>query len=351
VTELKERTRRFESIFNQTFQFTGLLDTDGTVREMNEAGLEFSGTDRTDIVGAGFDEMQWWDHSEQTREEAMEALDRATRGNFVRYETEAMGADGIRTIDLSLKPVLDDDGGVSLLVFEGRDITDRQRRGQHLAVLERVMRHNIRNDLTKLRGWTQMLFEADAEADREAKYATVQKILDRWEQLTDRIRHIRHLLDSQAVHDETRTLSTVVDDAVAATRDAHPDAAVTTDVEQCGRAMVPVILEEAIRELLSNAVTASEESPVAVDCHRPSDEWIELTVADRGPGLPDAEAEVLTTGEETPLSHGQGLGLWMVRMVTSEIGGDVSVDGSADGTRITLRIPTRSPISDTGAKQ
>jgi len=339
ITERKERMRRFEGIFNQTFQFTGLLDTDGTVIEMNQAGLEFSDVDRADIIENRLDEIPWWNHSEQIRIEIKSALDRASRGNFVRYETEAMGTAGIRTIDLSLKPVLDNDGRVSLLVFEGRDITDRRRRNQHLAVLERVMRHNIRNDLTKLRGWTQMLLESDDTAEREEKYATVTKIFNRWERLTDQIQDIRNLLNSRAVQNETRTLSTVVDDAAATVHKSYADAAITVDVDQCGGAMIPIILEEAVGELLSNAFVASDGAPVTVECHRPTSEWVEISVADRGPGIPDSEAEVLVSGEETPLCHGQGLGLWMVRMVITEIGGDVSIDTSADGTSITLRIP------------
>ena len=61
---------------------------------------------------------------------------------------------------------------------------------------------------------------------------------------------------------------------------------------------------------------------------------------DDGPGLPEMEADVLATGEETPLNHGQGLGLWMVRMIVTQAGGDVSVDSAADGTTVCLRLPT-----------
>jgi len=49
--------------------------------------------------------------------------------------------------------------------------------------------------------------------------------------------------------------------------------------------------------------------------------------------------EVLETGEETPLNHGQGLGVWMVRMLVAQVGGDVSVDVTDGGTTVHLRIP------------
>lgn len=42
--ELEERERKFKSIFNSTFQFIGFLDPDGTLLEVNETALDFSGT-------------------------------------------------------------------------------------------------------------------------------------------------------------------------------------------------------------------------------------------------------------------------------------------------------------------
>ncbi|TKX52784.1 ATP-binding protein, partial [Halorubrum sp. SP3] len=43
----------------------------------------------------------------------------------------------------------------------------------------------------------------------------------------------------------------------------------------------------------------------------------------------------------TDLDHGQGLGLWMVRMITTQIGGDISVELNEKGTEINLHIPTK----------
>ena len=351
VTGQKERARRFESIFNQTFQFTGLLEPDGTVVEVNDAALEFGGLTREDVVGHPFDEVSWWTHSEMSREAITTALDRAARGNFVRYEANAMGTEGLRTIDFSVKPVLDDDGRVSLLVVEGRDITDQQQRGQHLAVLERVMRHNIRNDLTKLRGWTQMLYEAGDDARREETYGTLQRILDKWEKMTERTQEINQLLDAQALHDSHRSLTAIVDEAVERAHASSADADITIDVDHGANVSVPSVLTDAIDELLSNAVAVSGTEPVTVSCHRPDNTWLELTIDDSGPGLPDAEAAVLESGKETALSHGQGLGLWFVRMVVTEIGGSLSADVRDDGTAITLRIPTKSVDAEVSTDQ
>jgi signal transduction histidine kinase len=71
-------------------------------------------------------------------------------------------------------------------------------------------------------------------------------------------------------------------------------------------------------------------------------------VSDDGPGMPEMEAEVLETGEETSLRHGQGLGLWMARTIVRQAGGDVSVDTGPDGTEVCVRLPTETARSDNG---
>jgi signal transduction histidine kinase len=107
---------------------------------------------------------------------------------------------------------------------------------------------------------------------------------------------------------------------------------------------VPATLLEAVRELAVNAAEASANATIEVELARPADGWTEIRVRDDGPGLPDMEANVLETGEETPLNHGQGLGLWLVRMIATQAGGDVSVERTADGTEVCLRLPTERTV-------
>ncbi|AXR78877.1 PAS domain-containing sensor histidine kinase [Natrarchaeobaculum sulfurireducens] len=132
ITELKERERRYDAIFNQTYQFTGLLDLDGTLLEANDSALEFGGFDRSDVVGTPLWESDWWRHSEDGQEDLKAAIESAGNGEFVRYDAEVQGADGTVIIDFSLRPITDERGEVDLLVAEGRDITAHIRRAQEL---------------------------------------------------------------------------------------------------------------------------------------------------------------------------------------------------------------------------
>jgi PAS domain S-box-containing protein len=121
---LQEIERKFRAVFEQTFQFTGLLTTEGILVEANQTALEFGGFLREEVVNRPFWEARWWTISPETQEQLRKAISQAASGQFVRYEVDVLGADNqVVTIDFSLKPVKDEREQVVLLIPEGRDIT------------------------------------------------------------------------------------------------------------------------------------------------------------------------------------------------------------------------------------
>ncbi|MFA4877937.1 MAG: PAS domain S-box protein [Methanoregula sp.] len=124
---LRESERRFRAIFDQTYQFMGLMTPDGTLVEANQTALAFSGIKESDIMGKPFWETPWWTHSEELQKKLQRAIQDAAFGEFVRFEATHPGADGnLHYIDFSIKPVKDETGQVVLLIPEGRDITERK---------------------------------------------------------------------------------------------------------------------------------------------------------------------------------------------------------------------------------
>lgn len=99
-------------------------------------------------------------------------------------------------------------------------------------------------------------------------------------------------------------------------------------------------LEQAFRELFENAAEHSEGAPSITVSARQIGATETVDVADDGPGLPEMEREVLQRGMEKPLHHSQGLGLWIVRVIVDESGGDLAiVDNEPEGTVVRLELP------------
>lgn len=132
---LRDRERLFRAIFDQSFQFMGLLKPDGTILEINQTALSAAGVGLKDIVGTPFWETLWWQISPEAKEQVREAIGLAAVGEVIRYEADVLVAGGaVVTVDFSLKPIRDDDGKVILLIPEGRDISDRKSLERELKV-------------------------------------------------------------------------------------------------------------------------------------------------------------------------------------------------------------------------
>jgi PAS domain S-box-containing protein len=124
---LSENEQKFRAIFNQTIQFIGLLQPNGIVLEVNQTALDFAGVTREEVVGKLFWEAKWWTISLETQEQLKTAIASAANGESIRYEVEVLGRDQqVIIIDFSLRPILDETRRVTLLISEGRDITEYQ---------------------------------------------------------------------------------------------------------------------------------------------------------------------------------------------------------------------------------
>ena len=180
---LQKSEEKFRAIFDQTFQFTGLMQLDGTVIEANQTALDFGGLTLADVAGKPLWLTPWWTISAATQETLQKAIAQAAQGEFVRYEVEIRGAgDCTATIDFSIKPLKDQTGRVMMLMSEGRDITEKKQieaqflRAQRLESLGNLasgIAHDLNNIFTPILAVTQLLPRHLPDLDDN-----LQKLLD-----------------------------------------------------------------------------------------------------------------------------------------------------------------------------
>ncbi|MEM1254922.1 MAG: EAL domain-containing protein [Cyanobacteria bacterium P01_H01_bin.21] len=127
-SQIQVNEARFQAIFNQTFQFIGLLKPDGTLLEANQTLLDFGGLYREEVIGLLLWQTPWWSVLIEAQIRLQASVNRAAHGDFVRYEVDVVGADEQTiTIDFSLRPIVDDRGIVMMIILEGRDISARKQ--------------------------------------------------------------------------------------------------------------------------------------------------------------------------------------------------------------------------------
>ncbi|HNV68142.1 MAG TPA: PAS domain S-box protein [Candidatus Ozemobacteraceae bacterium] len=125
TTALQESERKFRAVFNQTFEFMGMVSPDGILLAANRPALEFIGMDEACVVGRLFWETPWWQDLPQSQQLVRDAVGSAAKGEFARCELPARSRTGeLSVLDFSMTAVRDDAHQILFLVPEGRDITD-----------------------------------------------------------------------------------------------------------------------------------------------------------------------------------------------------------------------------------
>lgn len=127
---IKGNLQKFAAIFNSSFQFTGLLTTDGKIIEANQTFLNYAQLSSEEIKGIYLWEISLWhiqDEKAARIERLKKAVETAAKNQFVRYEATVINKDNhIDYLDFSLKPMLNEKNKISLLIAEGRIITSQK---------------------------------------------------------------------------------------------------------------------------------------------------------------------------------------------------------------------------------
>jgi signal transduction histidine kinase len=218
--------------------------------------------------------------------------------------------------------------------------------------------HELRTPLTAIRSAGQNLSDGVVSDPRQVRrYGDL--ILNEGRRLSGMVEQVLELAGIQSSH-MTYNLQpadpgTLLREALAESRWLVEERGAELEVEVAPG--LPAILADAaalrraLYNLIENAVKYGGPSPWIGLRARPAGEpgsaspGVELTVSDRGPGIPGEDLrhlfEPFYRGREAVASRipGNGLGLSIVRHIVAAHGGRVTVETGEDGTVFTLHLP------------
>ncbi|ELZ85051.1 PAS domain-containing protein [Haloferax elongans ATCC BAA-1513] len=327
-------------LYHEVFHSTGvpmlITDTNFMFRDINTAGLDLLGYEYDEIVGESVGIIAG---DTETYHQIVEELaaGETWSGEFVvcRRDDRVIYGNGFAT-----PIVVDDEVRGFLALF--LDNTKQQQYESTSEVLNRLLRHDLRNELNVIYGYTQQIEDRveDEQALKELRLVQ-DRVLDIVHK-SERARNLRDLLErSHGSSNRPVRLDVVLQNAVVDAMIEFTDAEFEFGEVPTLSVVGDDLLGEALECLLENAVEHNdkETATVEVGVERDGDDVV-VRVADNGPGVPEDQRDLIFGREEyDQLHHGTGISLFFADSVISSYNGDIWVEDNDDeGAVFCLRL-------------
>ncbi len=285
-----------------------------------------------------------------THEDGVRRIRAAAAGDPQVYEWQIEHGSGeIRWITVHLNPTTLD--GETHVLAEVHDITEYKARTRRLRLLNRVVRHNLRNDMTVLMGTAEDLKaevddeSLDSDVAIESKVETILDIAADVGNLSKSIHQIEKVLGMNGTHRGPINLREVTHNRVDAARTQYPEANFDFDGPTDVWVTAGEGLQFAIAHALSNAIEHNDRTrpTVSVSVGEESNRGV-IHIVDDGPPIPQIEIDVLTDEERIgDTYHGSGIGLWIMQWCVDSLGGELTFEEKTPrGNVVRFSLPTTS---------
>jgi signal transduction histidine kinase/CheY-like chemotaxis protein len=248
--------------------------------------------------------------------------------------------------------------GSHAVVWTVRDMSERARLERAKSEFVATASHELRSPLTSIKGFVELLERSPDLSGRQREFVDI--ILRSTDRLVDLVNDLLDVARIEAdrvelnrrpidVGEEVREVAELMGPRIA---DKHQ----RLDV-QVAPALPPALADasrvrQIVANLLTNAHLYSGDGGVIDVSVRPSHTWVEIVVADNGPGMsPDEVGRVFERfyrgQDDGSRAPGTGLGLSIVKSLVDLQGGEIDMDSRrGHGTRFRIRLPCAEGASD-----
>ena len=353
VISRQEAERRLNAVFQQTYQMLLMMDVDGRVSEANNTALEFGGWAMEAIKGKLLFDLPFVD-TQEMKSLIRSLLVKVQQGEAVQQKMELQGRGGSSVIEVTMKPILDEQKDIMFIVFEGHDVTKREVAEAEVRQLNEVLEKRVQERTTELEQAITLLKDEnrhrrevedllvlakeDAERANELKSEFISRIShelrtpmnaimgfgqllehekmpeDQAESMSEIMRASRHLLalidevfdlasidtDRANFHADDFDIMSLLQDCVEHVCQLTADKGISVSVEQqhdCEKQLVMAdsdMVGKVIMNLLTNAVKYNKENgSVTLACKAGSRGFMRIEIADTGPGLTQEQQDIM----------------------------------------------------------
>lgn len=352
--ELLQRDSTLQTLEHNLWEGVILLGPDLHIRRMNQAAERMLGYTNRQVVNQPVDQVLIGPQSLEPALSAAQVGSSTPSLDDIRLYRRNGEAFLVR---LRLTPVLSHDQVTEIIIYL-EDISEQEQDRLRAQTLEEramlgqamaVFAHEVRNPISSIDSTLQWLaLSLPPEDPTHPAIERMREDCDRLEAL------MKNMLNSSKPVDSTMTPLSVIEllkRQVDRLQERMKNLNIQADVQvtpDCPMVMGSLrSLEQVFNNLVNNAIRAMEKTggnlvlrahPIMEEVH----EFVEISVADTGPGIPKDQQERIFQPFVSNDPTGTGLGLAITRRILTAHKGDIRLESFPGGTIFTVRLPAIS---------
>lgn len=370
-----ELDKRFRTMFEESFEFYFLLDPTGHIIDANNTALTTTGIDKNRILGTHLGNAPWWSVKNETLMAISHHVSGALKGEHCRDEFGVVNTDkDIRIFDFSFKPVPDANGNISVVLAEGRDISERKQYEDKLSRLnseleERVsmrtialekasrakseflsrMSHELRTPLNIILGYTQILEIRSKDRFTDEDMESIREIHNAGDHLLELVTDV---LDLTRIEKNKLSLAIAPLDLQSCLEEVNNMIGVKASQHNKTISLLPgntvsVMADTTrVRQVLVNLINNALHygGNIEISYTLSSDNMVRINVHDDGPGIEEHKQALLFVpferlGQEDTVD-GAGIGLSISQSLVELMHGNIGVDSKpGQGSTFWFELP------------
>jgi PAS domain S-box-containing protein len=319
--ELRKSEAKYRDLFENSLDIIAVTNLRGEFIDVNRAFEEVLGYSRDEVIGESFRKVAG---SKENADFIFRKYNEAfTKGrDLYGLESEIITKKGKRVFVEGNIRLIRENG--KIVAFQGnfRDITDRKKLEKSLSelndilrLLNKILRHDIINDLSAIRAAVEFFLETG-----DGKY--LEKVLERIDRSVSLIRQMREL-EELARFKELKAMK--VSELIGEIGKKYAGVISEINIKGDGIVEANEALASVFDNLISNSIRHGNASRVDVTIEERGD-YYEIRIADNGKGIPDEIKDLIfDEGFSYGDAKGSGLGLYISKRIIEAYNGTIDV--------------------------
>lgn len=342
---LEESEQRYKSLFDQNADMVCWVDIDGVIQSVNTTTEQLTGSSKDEMINRNLKDL----FPEHEKEKVVDNFKKSLQGEQQEYESDFYLSNG-STLLLEIKNIpIVVDGEIVGVFAVLLDVTEQKKskeliiRSEKLSVLGELaagVAHEIRNPLTSLKGFLQLL-----KQNEKSNTFYYDIMLSEMERINFIVSEFLVLSKPQAHHYVEKNVEELLSDVIKL---LEPQSNLTNvGIKAEFETSLPSIwveenqVKQVFINLIKNAIEAMPQGgDVQLKVKGTSDKGINIQIIDSGEGIPDHVISRLGEPFYTTKEKGTGLGLMISQKIISDHEGQITFNSEIDrGTTVSIYLP------------